>query len=379
MKVLFILNAFGPLSGAEHVLLDFLKSAPEIDPILLQIGPKKNDLSEFAEIVPQNQSLYVFADEPLMSGVSRQWLMRIRRDLMCRKLQKSKIISDLKRDNSIELVYFNNSFEAAVFFPLFREKKTIVHIHDMVDMFRPAHKKCVLESCENAEHILTASDACRKMLIKNRIDSSKVSTAYNSIAMGKRDYVQSDSNNITIGFVGSAIKRKGFDVYINIINTLKRQDTLRGKQIKAIVITNSKKKDAFLEDCLSKLDRDIACNVYYSIPREQVFSKYKMMDLLLVPSRFDPLPTVVLEASLEGVPVIGTDKDGIPEMQVDKDMLFDVGNVAGAIERIEKWFGLPFEVRKEKMDKAQAYIERTFTAENKKRVVLNSMRDVLET
>lgn len=103
------------------------------------------------------------------------------------------------------------------------------------------------------------------------------------------------------------------------------------------------------------------------------------MDLLLVPSRFDPLPTVVLEASLEGVPVIGTDKDGIPEMQVDKDMLFDVGNVAGAIERIEKWFGLPFEVRKEKMDKAQAYIERTFTAEKKKRVVLNSMRNVLET
>ena len=104
MRVLFILNAFGPISGAEHVLLDFLKSAPEIDPVFLQIGPKKNDLSEFAEIVPQNQSLYVFADEPLMSGVSRQWLMRIRRDLMCRKLQKSKIISDLKRDNSIELV-----------------------------------------------------------------------------------------------------------------------------------------------------------------------------------------------------------------------------------------------------------------------------------
>ena len=108
------------------------------------------DLSEFAEIVPQNQILYVFADEPLMSGVSRQWLMQIRRDLMCRKLLKNKTISDLRRDNTIELVYFNNSFEAAVFFPLFREKKTIVHIHDMVDMFRPAHKKCVLESCENA-------------------------------------------------------------------------------------------------------------------------------------------------------------------------------------------------------------------------------------
>ena len=90
------------------------------------------------------------------------------------------------------------------------------------------------------------------------------------------------------------------------------------------------------------------------------------------------MPTVVLEASLEGVPVIGTDKDGIPEMQVDEDMLFNVDDIADAIERIEKWFGLPFEVRKEKMDKAQAYIECTFTAAKKKNVVLNSIRDVLE-
>ena len=33
---------------------------------------------------------------------------------------------------------------------------------------------------------------------------------------------------------------------------------------------------------------------------------------------------------------------------------------------------------KEKMDKAQAYIECTFTAAKKKNVVLNSMRDILE-
>ena len=102
------------------------------------------------------------------------------------------------------------------------------------------------------------------------------------------------------------------------------------------------------------------------------------MDLLLVPSRFDPLPTVVLEASLKGVPVIGTNKDGIPEMQVDDEMLFNVDDVAEAIRKIERWFNLPFETRKEKMDKAQAYIECTFTAAKKKNVVLNSIRDVLE-
>ena len=378
MRVLFILNAFGPISGAEHVLLDFLKSAPEIDPVLLQIGPKKNDLSEFSEIISQNQSLYVFTDEPLMSGVSRQWLMGIRRDLMCRKLLKNKTISDLRRDNTIELVYFNNSFEAAAFYPLFREKKTLVHIHDMVDMFRPAQKKCVLEACEKAGRVLTASEACRKMLIKNKIDSSKVATAYNSIALGKKDYIRRDTEKVTIGFVGSAIKRKGFDVYITIINTLKKRDTFRGKQIEAVIVTNSKKGDAFLEECLSTLDRDIECNVFYSIPREKVFAQYETMDILLVPSRFDPLPTVVLEASLEGVPVMGTNKDGLPEMQVNEDMLFSVDDVADAVRKIERWFDLPFETRKEKMDKAQAYIECTFTAAKKKSVVLNSIKDALE-
>ena len=103
----------------------------------------------------------------------------------------------------------------------------------MVDMFRPAQKKCVLEACVKAGRVLTASEACRKMLIKNKIDPSKVATAYNSIALGKKDYARSDTEKITIGFVGSAIKRKGFDIYIAIINTLKKQDAFKGKKIEA--------------------------------------------------------------------------------------------------------------------------------------------------
>lgn len=300
----------------------------------------------------------------------------IRADL-CKRIKASKVFENLRK-TPFELVYFNNSFEAASFYPLFENSKTVVHIHDMVDMFRPAQKKCVLEACENAGRVLTASEACRKMLIKNKIDSSKVATAYNSIVLEKKDYVQSDTEKITIGFVGSAIKRKGFDIYITIVNTLKKQDTFKGKQIEAVIVTNSKKGDAFLEKCLSTLDREVECNVFYSIPREKVFAQYGTMDILLVPSRFDPLPTVVLEASLEGVPVMGTNKDGIPEMQVDEDMLFNIDDVADAIIKIEKWFNLPFETRKEKMDKAQAYIECTFTATKKKSVVLNSIKDVIE-
>lgn len=377
MKVLFVLNAFGPASGAEHVLIDFLKTAPEIEPLFLHIGPVKPEINEFLQVASPEDCYHVEINTSIMSPLSRQWFMKPIRADLCRRIKTSKVFKNLLK-KTFELVYFNNSFEAASFYPLFENSKTIVHIHDMVDMFRPAHKKCVLEACEKAGRILTASEACRKMLIKNKINSSKVETAYNSVALEKKNYVRSDTEKITIGFVGSAIKRKGFDIYIAIINTLKKQDTFKEKEIEAVVITNSKKGDAFLEKCLSTLDRDVECNVFYSIPREKVFAQYGTMNLLLVPSRFDPLPTVVLEASLEGVPVIGTNKDGIPEMQVDEDMLFYVDDIADAIRKIEKWFNLPFKTRKEKMDKAQAYIECTFTTAKKKNIVLNSIRSVLE-
>ena len=377
MKVLFVLNAFGPASGAEHVLIDFLKTAPEIEPLFLHIGPVKPEINEFLQVASPEDCYYVEINTSIMSPLSRQWFMKPIRADLCRRIRSSKVFENLCK-RVFELVYFNNSFEAASFYPLFENSKTIVHIHDMVDMFRPAQKKCALEACVKAGRVLTASEACRKMLIKNKIDPSRVATAYNSIALEKKDYARSDTEKITIGFVGSAIKRKGFDIYIAIINTLKKQDTFKGKKIEAVVITNSKKGDTFIEECLSTLDSDVECNVYYSIPRERVFAQYRTMDLLLVPSRFDPLPTVVLEASLEGVPVIGTNKDGIPEMQVDEDMLFNVDDVADAVRKIEKWFNLPFETRKEKMDKAQAYIECTFTAAKKKNVVLNSIREVLE-
>ena len=50
MKVLFVLNAFGPASGAEHVLIDFLKTTPEIEPLFLHICTVKPENNEFLKV-----------------------------------------------------------------------------------------------------------------------------------------------------------------------------------------------------------------------------------------------------------------------------------------------------------------------------------------
>ncbi len=376
MKVLFVLNAFGPVSGAENVLLDFLKKTPEIEPFFLHIGPVKPNIKEFLKITSIERCYYVKIDSFIMSPLSRQWFMKIFRAYLYKQIKKSIVFKEISK-KSFDLVYFNNSFEAGAFYPLFENKKTIVHIHDMVDMFRPAHKKCVLESCTESGFVLTASEACRNMLIKNGIDPSRVATVYNSIDINKENYIEHYSDKITIGFVGSAIKRKGFDTYIKILNELNRQDIFNGRKIKAIIITNSKQEEPFFENSLSKLDIDIECNVNYGIPREMVFDQYKNMDLLLVPSRFDPLPTVILEASLKGVPVVGSNKDGIPEMQIDANMLFNVDDVKDAVCKVRNWIELPFDEKKIKMNNLQTYILNNFTAIKKRKIVLDVMNKIL--
>ena len=48
--------------------------------------------------------------------------------------------------------------------------------------------------------------------------------------------------------------------------------------------------------------------------RSDIKECLQKIDLIVVPSRQDPLPTVIIEAFLSGVPVLGTPVGGIPEM-----------------------------------------------------------------
>ena len=62
----------------------------------------------------------------------------------------------------------------------------------------------------------------------------------------------------------------------------------------------------------------------------------KAADLVVVPSRTDPLPNVALEALALGTPVIGSNVDGIPVMLNFDDLLFEAGDarrMAALIQR----------------------------------------------
>ena len=58
---------------------------------------------------------------------------------------------------------------------------------------------------------------------------------------------------------------------------------------------------------------------------DQIVDFWAKIDLLLVPSRADNSPNVILEAKSLGIPILGSDVGGIPEMlQNESDHLFSL-------------------------------------------------------
>lgn len=81
--------------------------------------------------------------------------------------------------------------------------------------------------------------------------------------------------------------------------------------------------DGALLDKLRKQYADYD-NIYFWGRMSNPISVVKSCNLLIVPSKADSCPNTVMEAIYNGIPVIGSNRGGIPEMLRDKEMLFEL-------------------------------------------------------
>jgi glycosyltransferase involved in cell wall biosynthesis len=107
-------------------------------------------------------------------------------------------------------------------------------------------------------------------------------------------------------FVGELRKLKGVDVLIESLALLKS----RGENLRAVIVGDGADREAFI--ALAKARGvDAQINFAGAMPARSAFAKGK---LLVVPSRAESLPYIVLEAIAAGMPVIATRVGGIPEI-----------------------------------------------------------------
>ncbi|NCA82678.1 MAG: glycosyltransferase family 1 protein [Opitutae bacterium] len=130
-------------------------------------------------------------------------------------------------------------------------------------------------------------------------------------------------------------RRKGYDIFLQVCRRLHEDGAafeawmggggwhLGQQQLEAKKYLKAHGLDSFVKD----LDL---------LP--EIGPLYEQMDILLLTSRRDPLPRVIMEAMCHGIPVVATRVDGIPEMVEDgvTGFLVESGDVEGFAQAVER-------------------------------------------
>ncbi len=107
-------------------------------------------------------------------------------------------------------------------------------------------------------------------------------------------------------FVGELRMLKGVDVLIKALAQLLRE----GRRMSATIVGDGPDRAAF-EAAVTAANLDQAVRFVGAMPARTAFSLGR---LLVVPSRAESLPYIVLEAAAAGVPIIASNVGGIPEI-----------------------------------------------------------------
>ena len=201
------------------------------------------------------------------------------------------------------------------------QSKLILHLHnDLLNNETPYHQEIFNHFCQ----ILTVSN-----YIKGKVSTiaphDKIQTVYNGINLDqfsrkeKSVVTRSDlglsHNDFVVIFSGRINKDKGIAELIEAMLLLKDTPKIKLLVIGSTFFGNAPNEDEFVRS-LKKKAQIIKDNIVFTgfIPYTQVPDYLQLADVAVIPSVWnDPFPTTVLEAQAMGLPVIVSNRGGIPE------------------------------------------------------------------
>lgn len=153
--------------------------------------------------------------------------------------------------------------------------------------------------------------------LENFVDKSNLKLSIEKDVLKKQLAL---SENKIIMFVGRFHREKGVDILVKAFNELHRTN----KMISLLLIGEGEEKKMLKEYCsVNNLP------VHILSPKKSIFDYYNIADIIVLPSRIDPFPYVMLDSGLMNKPFIGSNVDGIPELIKHRvnGLLFESENV----------------------------------------------------
>lgn len=224
------------------------------------------------------------------------------------------------RDKSIKKVLGNNTGDTvySIYSYIFG-KKHINYIHDMIEP-NSMIAKSILFFDKFIYTYIAVSIAVKDALIEIGISENKIEVIYNGLAYNNNINIinyKELKDSITFGFIGNIDDRKNPLEFLKFIEVM--QEDMQDK-----IILGRMAYGNILDEGLYNTLKDyikvkkLNIELVGAIEKNKMNEFYASIHFLVLTSRKDPLPTVVLEALNNSVPVVGHNIDGVPEMIDDR-------------------------------------------------------------
>lgn len=185
------------------------------------------------------------------------------------------------------------------------------------------------------DRFITVSHSMKDLLIARGV-TSKISVVYNGIDIkkykaqgrrGSRQRYSIDDEDYAVALIGRIqFKQKAHDFLIDTIS--KHRSRLRN--IKLLIVGNGPDKDVLRSIIESKNLNSLVSLIPWSDDLSYIYSA---IDMLVIPSHFEGVPLVMLEAMYYGLPIVASNVDGMAEI-LPKEWLFQPGDSNSMIETL---------------------------------------------
>lgn len=344
MKICIVAQTFAPQEegGAEIVArMCAVELSRYHDVIILSLGLEGNDIAPPGETV-NNDGIRVirvnwhnsYLPGPRKPDVSKlaKLAWHVRSALGATSTDEVKELLTRER---VDIVYAHNSarMQPAIFdatsalnIPL------CLHLHDYAllcpksSMFRRSgncEKPClecriltsrIKSNKGDGVTAISVSDALRQRFLRNGVlpkadwhvllNANRSEALFHAPLVGRRTGA---SEHFTFGYLGALAEEKGIEDLIRAFLTLPQSETV------TLLVAGRGRED--YERHLKSLAGNAPIRFLGFVPPEEV---YKVSDVIVLPSRWhEPQSLILMEAATYGVPVIGTERGGTPEILRD--------------------------------------------------------------
>ena len=247
-------------------------------------------------------------------------------------LPNLKFIRDFSLKNDIDIIHTHHRYPELLANLISKKSniKTITTVHSLVEGKRRLSFK--------SDKIIAVSNSVKNMLqTKYNVPDEKIVMMYNCIKRFE-DQPQLPDQDIKVGlgipssaktllFIGRITKIKGVDILIEAFKILRKR--IKNSYLLILGMNYDNSLDLNIENLPDgiKLLKQV----------ENPYKYYSIADIVVLPSRIDPFPYVMLEAGFMKKPFIGSNTGGIGEFINDNinGLLVEPGNIRQLAEKIE--------------------------------------------